>query len=88
MNAAATILAMSAAQKMRTLDLPMSLLMLVMGIIFIALRKQQAAARHERMKKGELSAEEAEKNGRIFYWGGYVVTAAGLFSLGMWAAGY
>ena len=36
MNAAATILAMSAAQKMRTLDLPMSLLMLVMGIIFIA----------------------------------------------------
>jgi hypothetical protein len=81
------ILAISDAEKLSTLDLPIALLMLAFGVVAISLRKQQAAARLVRVKKGELSEAEAKKNEKIIYWSGYVLTALGLLLLGLWATG-
>ena len=65
----------------------MALLMLAMGIVFLTMRKKQAAARRERVDRGELTAEQAKKNDKLFSWSGYGVTACGLFLLAMWLTG-
>ena len=73
---------------MRALDLPVALLTLALGIVCVALRKQQATARQKRVQKGELSVEEARKKGTLFNWSGYGLVVIALFLLIMWATGH
>jgi len=81
------IFADASAEKLKPMDLPVALLLLATGIIFLAQRKTQEAARQVRVEKGDLTAEQAKKNGKIFNWCGYGVTACGLFLVVMWATG-
>lgn len=81
-------LGLTEAEKLQSLDLPMSLLMIGMGAGFVALRKKMAVARQVRVQKGEMSADEAKKNDRLVFWGGCGVMACGLFNFVMWATGH
>ena len=79
------ILAISDAEKLQMLDLPVALLTLAMGIASIAMRKQQKAARRKRVEKGELSFEEANKKEKTFNLCGNIALGCGIFLLIMWA---
>lgn len=82
------IVAMTDAEKMQSLDLPISLLMISMGACFVALRKKMAVARQVRVQKGEMTAEEAKKNDRLVFWCGLGIVACGSFVFVMWATGH
>jgi len=79
---------MSPAEKLQLADLPMALVMFLMGVGFLALRKKMSGARAERVAKGEITAAEALQADRMMLWGGWFITACGVFLLGMWATGH
>ena len=59
-------------------DLPFALIFFTIGAVLLVLKKQQAAARLERVKKGEITAIEAKQLNRICSLGGYVLIAIGV----------
>ena len=63
---------------MSLFDIPMALMFFVSGMVMLGLRKQQAAARLERVKKGELTETEAKKRNRDLSLSGYASIALGL----------
>jgi hypothetical protein len=75
---------MTPAEKMQSLDLPVALLLLGVGIGFIVLRKKLDKLRETRVAAGELTAEEARKNEKLTHWGGYLITACGTLLVVMW----
>jgi hypothetical protein len=79
---------MSPPEKLQLADLPMAVIMLVMGAAFLALRKKMTIARAERVAKGEISAAEAMKADRMILWGGGFITAGGFSLLVMWVSGH
>lgn len=79
---------MSSAEKLQLADLPIAIMLFLMGVCFLALRKKMSVARMERVKKGEMSSMEATKADRLVMWAGISVTACGLFLLAMWATGH
>lgn len=83
-----SFVALTDAEKMQSLDLPASLLMIGMGAAFIGLRKKLASARQARVQKGEMSAEQAKKADRLVLWGGCTILALGLLVLVLWATGH
>ena len=81
------LLAMAKPEAMQVFDLPMAVMFIVTGVIFIAMRKQQAAARMERVKRGELSLVDAQKRDRALSWGAYFITIIGIGLLAAYFAG-
>ncbi|ACB75872.1 hypothetical protein [Opitutus terrae] len=79
---------MSASEKLQLFDLPVALALLAFGVPFLSLRKKMSIACMERVKKAELSADEAAKADRLVFWCGSAVTACGLLLIGLWAGGY
>jgi hypothetical protein len=59
-------------------DVPMAIMLALSGGFFLGIRKQQAAARLERVKKGELTEEFARKRNRDLSLAGYTLIFAGL----------
>ena len=82
------IVAMTDVEKMQSLDLPMSLLMIGMGACFLALRSKMAVARQVHVQKGEMTAEEAKKKDRLVFWCSSGVVARGTFVFVMWVTGH
>lgn len=78
---------MTPAEKMQSLDLPMALLILGMGMGFILFRKKLDKSREARIASGELTTEEARKNARLTCWGSCIITACGALLLIMWILG-
>ena len=78
---------MTQAEKMQSLDLPMALLLLGLGIGFILLRKKIDKLREARVASGELTAEEAKKNAKLTFWGGIGTAFCGALLLVMWILG-
>jgi len=66
------------AAQMEFFDLPMAGLFLAGGVVALAIRKQQAAARLERVKNGEMTEELARKRNRDLSLSGYAFVALGL----------
>jgi hypothetical protein len=79
---------MTSAEKLQLADLPMAVVMLVMGVGFLVLRKKMSIARAERVAKGEITVAEAMKVDRMVFWGGWFITASGVFLLAMWVTGH
>lgn len=63
---------------MSVFDVPMALMFFVSGVVMLALKKQQAAARLERVKKGEMTESEAKKRNRDWSLIGYTMIVLGL----------
>jgi hypothetical protein len=63
---------------MSVFDIPMAVMFFVSGLVVLGLRKQQATARFERVKKGELTESEAKKRNRDWSLSGYTFIALGL----------
>jgi hypothetical protein len=63
---------------MSMFDLPMAFMSFVGGVVFLSLKKQQARARLERVKKGEMTEAEAKKRNRDWSLSGYTMIVLGL----------
>jgi hypothetical protein len=68
-------------QEMQVFDLPIAIMFVALGIGFLAIRKQQSAARGACVERGELTAEEAKKKDRTLSVGAYAITAIGALLL-------
>ena len=71
-------LALADPTGMEILDLPIAIMFVATGIIFLAIRKPQSSARMERVKRGELSLKDAEKKNRTFSLCAYSVIGIGV----------
>lgn len=71
-------IAVSDPTGMSRFDIPMAFMFFVSGVALLGLRKQQATARVERVKKGELTESEAKKRNRDWSLAGYAFIALGL----------
>ncbi len=60
-------------------DLPMSILLVLMGLAFLALRKRMIAARQARVRVGDLSDAAAKRKDR---W--YTVASIGVIGCGLY----
>ncbi len=69
-------------------DLPLAIVLFLLGLGLIAARGKFAASRKARIERGELSHEEAMKNAKLVTWCSYGVAGGGAFLLVMWALGY
>lgn len=63
---------------MSIFDIPMAVMSFLGGVVVLGLRKQQATARFERVRKGELTESEAKKRNRDWSLSGYTFIALGL----------
>jgi len=70
--------ATSSANQMALFDIPMAIAAVVGGVAFLSMRKQQAAARAERVRRGEMTEQLARKRNRELLLGGYTFIALGL----------
>jgi hypothetical protein len=73
---------------MQVLDLPVALMLTALGIAFIAVQGRLDAVRKERVRRGEISVEQARKIKKLSYWCSHLITVCGLSLLGMWAIGH
>jgi hypothetical protein len=71
-------IAISDAAKIRMFDIPMACMFFVSGVVFLGLRKQQATARLERVRKGEMTEAEAKKRNRDWSLSGYTMIVLGM----------
>ncbi|HWZ95148.1 MAG TPA: hypothetical protein VNW30_08140 [Opitutaceae bacterium] len=59
-------------------DVPMAVMCTLSGCIFLSSRKQQAAARLERVRRGEMTEDLAKRRNRDLTLSGYTLVFAGL----------
>ena len=82
------IATMIPAERLKLTDLPVALMLSAAGILFLALRKQQAEARHLRVQRGEMTEAEAKKKDRLHHWCAWGMTLIGLLLVLVWATGH
>lgn len=65
-------------------DLVAGLLLITMGVCFLALRTRIAAARERRVQAGDMSAADARRRTRRHVWLSIGVIVGGLIVVGRW----
>jgi hypothetical protein len=70
-------IAASSAEQMAMFDVPMAIICVIGGVMTLSIRKQQAAARLERVKKGEMTEAVAKRRNRDLSLSGYTFIALG-----------
>ena len=77
------VLALSDAEKLGSFDVVLVVGFLASGVFVLINRKRQISVRMARVKRGEITAHEAENQARVQSWLGYSLVVLSALLLGL-----